>query len=173
MALFSVCGQPALQCSQPRTHISKSTGIGTPRSHSTAARPMAKPPNSAVTTQDAAQGSLRTATCGSLHPVDPAIDLALCLVLGDAVALLDAANQLVLLAVDDRNVVLGQLAPLLLDLAGELLPVAFNAIPIHLASPLGIGLLALRDARSTWQYWCGCPQGLGRFPLRGASRLPT
>src|SRR3990170_1870529 len=78
----------------------------------------------------------RTATCGSLHPLDPAIDLAFCLVLGDAVALLDAANELVLLAVDDRNVVLGQLAPLLLDLAGELLPVAFNAIPIHLSCPL-------------------------------------
>src|ERR671913_2055381 len=104
-----------------------------------------------------------TATCGSLHPLDPAIDLALCLVLGDAVALLDTANELVLLAVDDRNVVLGQLAPLLLDLAGELLPVAFNAIPIHLSSPLDVGLLALRDGRSTWQYWCGCPQGLGRI----------
>src|SRR3954451_5306237 len=98
-----------------------------------------------------------TATCGWLHAVDPAIDLALRLVLGKAVAFLDAANELVLLAVDDGDVVLGQLAPLLLDLAGELLPVAFNAIPIHLSLLTMVDCLALRDARSTWQCWCGCP----------------
>src|SRR5436190_15825511 len=74
-----------------------------------------------------------TATCGWLHAVDPAIDLLLRLVLGDAIALLDAADELVLLAVDDGKIVLGQLAPLLLDLAGDLLPVAFNAIPVHLS----------------------------------------
>src|SRR5215213_7807460 len=104
-----------------------------------------------------------TATCGWLHAIDPAIDLLLRLVLGNAVALLDAADELVLLAVDDGDVVLGQLAPLLLDLAGELLPIAFNAIPIHLPSPLDVGLLALRDARSTWQYWCGCPARPGQI----------
>src|ERR1044071_4669744 len=87
---------------------------------------------------------LWTATCGWLHAVDPAIDLLLRLVLGDAVALLDAANELVLLAVDDGDVVLGQLAPLLLDLAGELLPVAFNAIPIHLSLLWVVAFLALR-----------------------------
>src|ERR1043165_9448935 len=115
---------------------------------------------------------LWTATCGWLHAVDPAIDLLLRLVLGDAVALLDAADELVLLAVDDGDVVLGQLAPLLLDLAGELLPIAFDTIPIHLALLVdrgiwGVDLVALRDARSTRQYWCGCPSDWDRFPLRG------
>src|ERR1700722_2348737 len=66
-----------------------------------------------------------------LHTVDPGFDLAFRLVLGDAVAFLDAADELVLFAVDDGHVVFGQLAPLLLHLAGELLPIALDAIPIH------------------------------------------
>src|ERR1700730_10728712 len=68
---------------------------------------------------------------GHLHAVHPRVDLTLRLILGDAVAFLDAADELVLLAADDSQVVLGQLAPLLLHLAGELLPIAFDAIPIH------------------------------------------
>src|SRR5712691_2636638 len=69
--------------------------------------------------------------CGHLHTVHPRIDLTLRLVLGDAIAFLDAADELVLLAADDGQVVFRQLAPLLLHLAGQLLPVAFDAIPIH------------------------------------------
>src|SRR5688572_3401775 len=61
----------------------------------------------------------------------PVLDLAIRLVLRAAVALLDLADELVALAVDDRNVIIGELAPALLDLTLELLPVAFNAIPIH------------------------------------------
>src|SRR5216683_1323305 len=69
--------------------------------------------------------------CGHLHAVHPRIDLTLRLVLGDAIAFLDAADELVLLAADDGQVVFRQLPPLLLHLAGQLLPVAFDAIPIH------------------------------------------
>src|SRR6185436_11031236 len=47
------------------------------------------------------------------------------LILGDAVLLLDLAG-------DHIQLVVGQLAPLLFRLALDLLPVAFDAIPIHL-----------------------------------------
>ena len=53
------------------------------------------------------------------------------LILGVAVARLDLAFQLLTVAVDLGNVVVGELAPLLLDLAGHLLPIAFDAIPVH------------------------------------------
>src|SRR5262249_11492756 len=66
-----------------------------------------------------------------LPPGPPVLDLLLGLIPRDAVALLDAAHELVALAVDDREVVIGQLAPALLDLAGELLPIAGDLIPIH------------------------------------------
>src|SRR5690242_13620190 len=49
-------------------------------------------------------------------------DLALGLVARDAVALLDLADELVALPLDLRPVAVGELAPLLLGLAGELLP---------------------------------------------------
>src|SRR5260370_21271324 len=58
-------------------------------------------------------------------------DLLLRLVLGDAVALLDPAHELIAPAFDDRPVVVGQLAPFLLGLAGELLPVTLDPIPVH------------------------------------------
>src|SRR5262245_44960488 len=57
--------------------------------------------------------------------------LTLGLVLREAILLLHLADELVALAVNDVELIVGQLAPLLLDLALELLPVAFDAIPIH------------------------------------------
>src|SRR5262245_45985221 len=67
----------------------------------------------------------------TLHGVSPLLDLTLGLVLGNAIPLLYAANQLVLLPVDGRQVIVGQFAPLLLHLAGKLLPVPFDSIPVH------------------------------------------
>src|SRR3954469_1506902 len=61
----------------------------------------------------------------------PVVDVLANLVLGDAVPLLDLALKLVALAAHDIEIVVGQLAPLLLDLAFDLLPVSFDAIPIH------------------------------------------
>ena len=47
----------------------------------------------------------------------PVVDLALRLVLGDAVALLDAAGEFVALALNQLQIVVGELAPLLARLA--------------------------------------------------------
>src|SRR3982074_2931619 len=107
--------------------------------------------------------------CGHLHAVHPRVDLTLRLILGDAVAFLDTADELVLLAADDGQVVLGQLAPLLLHLAGELLPIAFDAIPIH-DSLLSCADALPRRASPTQgsRAWLR-----DRNPLRTVDRLPT
>jgi hypothetical protein len=52
------------------------------------------------------------------------------------VPLLNLANQLVALAVNDVNVVVSQLAPFLLDFAFQLLPVSLDLIPVHDRDPL-------------------------------------
>lgn len=56
-----------------------------------------------------------------LHIPNPAIDPLLDLVLGAAVALLNLADQLNAASFDGGEVVVGQLAPLLLNLAAQLL----------------------------------------------------
>src|SRR4029453_9226026 len=65
------------------------------------------------------------------HAAEPVVDVLLHLVLGIAVAGLDLALELLAVAVDLGDVVVGELAPLFLHLAGDLLPIAFDAIPIH------------------------------------------
>jgi hypothetical protein len=52
-------------------------------------------------------------------------------VAGQALAFLQLAQELLALAGDDVQIVVGELAPLLTDLAGELLPVALDAVFIH------------------------------------------
>src|SRR5260221_3931251 len=85
--------------------------------------------------------------CETLDAVHPAVDLTLRLVLGDAIALLNATDELILLAVDDREIVFGQLAPLLLHLAGQLLPIAFNTIPVHVLVLTRLGVRGQRHRR--------------------------
>src|SRR5262249_16003196 len=63
------------------------------------------------------------------HP-QPVIDLALSLILRVAIALLQTPGQLVALAFDHVEVVVGKLTPLLLHLAFEFVPIACNAIQI-------------------------------------------
>src|SRR5215203_2339545 len=63
------------------------------------------------------------------------------LVLLIPVTLLDLAFELIAAAVDHVQIVIGELAPLLFDVALELLPVPFHSVPIHgyassLPSPL-------------------------------------
>src|SRR5262245_48969919 len=77
----------------------------------------------------------RARSC-SLHGLDPVIDLALGLILGVAVALLQTTGELGALALDDIQIVVGELAPFLLGLTLELFPVTFDAIPIHVESPI-------------------------------------
>jgi hypothetical protein len=52
-------------------------------------------------------------------------------ILGEAVTLLDSTFQLIALSVHLRKIVVGELAPLLLDLALGLFSVSFNTVPIH------------------------------------------
>jgi hypothetical protein len=67
-----------------------------------------------------------------LHVAHPGVDLLLRLVLGDAVALLDLADELGAAPLDGVEVVIGELAPLLLNAPAELLPIAFDAIPMEI-----------------------------------------
>jgi hypothetical protein len=61
----------------------------------------------------------------------PAVHLLFRFVLVDAVLLLDLSDQLIALSRDDVKVAVGELSPLLLHLAFELFPVAFDTIPVH------------------------------------------
>jgi hypothetical protein len=83
----------------------------------------------------------RSGLLSSVHAFEPGIDLALGLVSRHAVALLKPAAELRALTLDDVEIVVGELAPLLLSLAFELFPIAFNSIPIHRASPVSFSRL--------------------------------
>jgi hypothetical protein len=72
-----------------------------------------------------------------------------------ATPLLQPARKLGTLALDHIEVVVGELAPLLLNLAFELFPVAFDAIPIH-----GF-LLFLRHSEMAKEPW-----GQPKVPMR-------
>jgi hypothetical protein len=73
--------------------------------------------------------NLRTlrALCG-LHAAEPVVDILLHLVLRVTVARLDLALELLAVAVDLREVIVGELAPLCFHLAGDLLPIACDAV---------------------------------------------
>src|SRR5205085_12704418 len=71
----------------------------------------------------------------SMGTVEPGIDLPLGLVPRHAVTLLQTAGEFRALALDHVHVVVGELAPFLLNLALELFPVAFDAVPIHRLLP--------------------------------------
>src|SRR3954469_9197886 len=66
-----------------------------------------------------------------VHALFPVADLLLGLLPRDAVRLLDPAQQQVALSRDHVELVIGELAPLLQRVALELLPVAFDAVPVH------------------------------------------
>src|SRR5262245_26866873 len=95
--------------------------------------------------------SPRADACGRVVLVNSRFDLALGFVLRHAVALLKPAAELHALALDDVEVVAGELAPLLLNLAFELLPIAFDTIPIHRFAPLSLSLCLLRSCRRNVQ----------------------
>src|SRR5690242_111808 len=61
----------------------------------------------------------------------PLCNLFLRFLARDAISVVDAADQLLAIAGDDVEVIIGELAPLLLGLALEDLPIAFDAIPVH------------------------------------------
>src|SRR3569623_1934778 len=61
----------------------------------------------------------------------PFLDLLLGVIAGHAIAFLDLSGQLLATALDGVEIVVGELAPLFLELAFHLLPVAFDNVPIH------------------------------------------
>ena len=64
------------------------------------------------------------------------LELLFRLFLGDAVSLLDFAQELVTLTGYDVQIIVGEFAPFLPDRALELLPVSCHLIPVHNVSPL-------------------------------------
>ena len=58
-------------------------------------------------------------------------DLPFRLLAGDAIALLNTADELITLSTDALEVIVGQLAPLLAHLALGLRPIAFDLVPVH------------------------------------------
>ena len=59
------------------------------------------------------------------------VSIWLGVILRDTIALLKPPGEFSPFALDHVEVVVGELAPLLLSLAFELFPVAFNTVPIH------------------------------------------
>lgn len=72
---------------------------------------------------------------GLLEGARPRVNFLARLVLSVAVSVLEYALELLALAVDLGNIVVGKVGPLRLHLTGELLPIAFNPILIHGAHP--------------------------------------
>src|SRR5436190_22072527 len=77
------------------------------------------------------------------------IELLLGFVASNAVTLLSCAEQLVSLAFDTIEIIIGQFAPLFLDLASKLLPIAFDSVPVHLLLPSKKAVPALRRLGTT------------------------
>src|ERR1700687_3233730 len=85
----------------------------------------------------------------------PLLDLPVGVVTVNAIRFLNLADELITLAVDLRQRIVGKLAPLLLDLAAHLFPVAFYTVPIHGALlgwlrtlPARTGLTAFKAVRT-------------------------
>jgi hypothetical protein len=64
-------------------------------------------------------------------PAVPVVDVTPNLVFGIPVSFLKLSLQLIAPAVDDIEIVVCQLSPLLLYFTSRLLPIAFNTIPVH------------------------------------------
>jgi hypothetical protein len=75
----------------------------------------------------------RNGVCSGLPSLTivPIVNVFASLILGDPVALLNLALQLIAAAADDVEVIVRQLSPLLLHLSFDLLPVSFHAVPVH------------------------------------------
>src|SRR5215813_10908663 len=62
---------------------------------------------------------------------DPLVDLPFGFVASDAVAFLNLAHELLGLALDEVHIVIGQHAPLLANLALELIPLSLERVLVH------------------------------------------
>jgi hypothetical protein len=75
-----------------------------------------------------------------VHLLPVLIELLFRLFLGDAVSLLDFADELITLSGNYIQIIVGEFAPFLLNLAFELLPVSGYLIPVHNLPPLRLFL---------------------------------
>src|SRR5262245_8737850 len=66
-----------------------------------------------------------------IRSVEPIVDVLFRFILGIAISRLEQPFQLLTIAIDFGEVVVGQVAPLFFDLPGQLLPVTLNTIPVH------------------------------------------
>src|SRR6516225_7214062 len=67
--------------------------------------------------------------------LQPSIDVLAHHIFGETVALLEYALKLFALSVDLGQIVIGELTPLLFDLALRLFPISFDAVPVHFTPP--------------------------------------
>ncbi|ESY73509.1 hypothetical protein X743_11415 [Mesorhizobium sp. LNHC252B00] len=61
----------------------------------------------------------------------PVVNVAVYAILLNAIALLDFAFELIALTGDAVEIIISEFAPLFLDLTFDLLPISFDAVPIH------------------------------------------
>jgi hypothetical protein len=66
----------------------------------------------------------------------PTVDIAARLIFCQSRSLLEPAFQLITLAIDRGQIIIRDLAPLLLDLPPKLFAVTFDPIPVHDGSPI-------------------------------------
>jgi hypothetical protein len=66
-----------------------------------------------------------------VHCLQPVVDILARPISRNAIAFLDLAFELLALAVDLGQIVVGELTLLFLDLSLGLLPISFQAIPVH------------------------------------------
>jgi hypothetical protein len=85
---------------------------------------------SAKSVQELAESPRERLPAGA-SPSIPSVDLLAGFIPGDSVSLLNCAFELFCPAVDLGQVVVGELSPLLLHGALQLLPVSFDPVPIH------------------------------------------
>src|SRR5215471_5820492 len=73
---------------------------------------------------------------GVIGSARPLVDLVASGIHGDAVTLLNLADELVPATRGGCEIIVRELAPLLLGSSSELLPIAFDAIPVHVVTSL-------------------------------------
>jgi len=64
------------------------------------------------------------------------LELLFCLFRGDAISILDFAEELITLSSNDVQIIVGEFALFLPNRAFELLPVSCHLIPVHNLPPL-------------------------------------
>jgi hypothetical protein len=75
-----------------------------------------------------------------VHLLTMLLELLFRLFLGDAVSLLDFAEELITLSTNDLQIIVGEFAPFLPNCAFELFPVSCHLIPVHTLASLKVAI---------------------------------